>query len=416
MNNPTPLILLFFILNVHLHNGQSISEQAPPEFIKTITFSIPGSLNELPVIELGQPLILEFDDLNGNEADYYYTIEHFNFDWTPSVLAKAEFMSGLDNQRIFEYYNSFNAYQMYSHYKLKIPNNQLKGLLKTGNYLLSIYNDIDELVFSRKFIIYKDEAAVGVQVKRSRDMSHINTKQNLEIIINPRNTLTNPAETVKTKLIQNNNLKTAINNLKPQYILGKTLSYRYNEESSFWAGNEYFFFDTKDVRAANNSIQFIDLDDIYQSYLFANVKRSNLPYTYNPDINGTFKVNALNTSNTSIEADYTNVHFSLETEPLENQNVFVYGNFNNFELNENNLMAYDPIKKRYQCNLKFKQGFYNYKYVALDANGNINEGAIGGNHWQTENNYKVIVYYRPLGGRYDLVIGYGGANSSFITN
>lgn len=416
MNNPTLLILLFFILNVHLHNGQSISEQAPPEFIKTITFSIPGSLNELPVIELGQPLILEFDDLNGNEADYYYTIEHFNFDWTPSVLAKAEFMSGLDNQRIFEYYNSFNAYQMYSHYKLKIPNNQLKGLLKTGNYLLSIYNDIDELVFSRKFIIYKDEAAVGVQVKRSRDMSHINTKQNLEIIINPRNTLTNPAETVKIKLIQNNNLKTAINNLKPQYILGKTLSYRYNEESSFWAGNEYFFFDTKDVRAANNSIQFIDLDDIYQSYLFANVKRSNLPYTYNPDINGTFKVNALNTSNTSIEADYTNVHFSLETEPLENQNVFVYGNFNNFELNENNLMAYDPIKKRYQCNLKFKQGFYNYKYVALDANGNINEGAIGGNHWQTENNYKVIVYYRPLGGRYDLVIGYGGANSSFITN
>lgn len=401
---------------MHLYHGQSITEQAPPDFIKTITFSIPGSLNELPVIELGQPLILEFDDLNGNEADYYYTIEHFNFDWTPSVLAKAEYMSGLDNQRIFEYYNSFNAYQMYSHYKLKIPNNQLKGLLKTGNYLLSIYDDMDELVFSRKFIIYKDEAAVGVQVKRSRDMSHINTKHNIEITINPRNTLTNPAETVKTKLIQNNNLKTAINNLKPQYILGKTLSYRYNEESSFWAGNEYFFFDTKDVRAANNSIQFIDLDDIYQSYLFANVKRSNLPYTYNPDINGTFKVNALNTSNTSIEADYTNVHFSLETEPLENQNVFVYGNFNNFELNESNLMIYDPNKKRYQCNLKFKQGFYNYKYVTLDNNGNLNEGAISGNHWQTENNYKVIVYYRPLGGRYDLVIGYGGANSSFITN
>ena len=79
-------------------------------------------------------------------------------------------------------------------------------------------------------------------------------------------------------------------------------------------------------------------------------------------------------------------------------------------------MAYDPIKKRYQCNLKFKQGFYNYKYVTLDNNGNLNEGAISGNHWQTENNYKVIVYYRPLGGRYDLVIGYGGANSSFITN
>ena len=68
---------------------------------------------------------------------------------------------------------------------------------------------------------------------------------------------------------------------------------------------------------------------------------------------------------TSIEADYTNVHFSLDSKLLENQNVFVYGNFNNFELNESNLMAYDPIKKRYQCNIKFKQGFYNYKYVVV---------------------------------------------------
>ena len=63
-----------------------------------------------------------------------------------------------------------------------------------------------------------------------------------------------------------------------------------------------------------------------------------------------------------------------------------------------------------------QQGFYNYKFVVLDSYGNLNEGAISGNHWQTENNYKVIVYYRPLGGRYDQVIGYGGANSSFITN
>ena len=74
---------------MQLHHGQSITEQAPPDFIKTITFSIPGSLNELPVIELGQPLILEFDDLNGNEADYYYTIEHFNFDWTPLCFSKS---------------------------------------------------------------------------------------------------------------------------------------------------------------------------------------------------------------------------------------------------------------------------------------------------------------------------------------
>lgn len=396
--------------------AQPVAEQAPPDFIKTILFSTPGNLNELPVIELGQPIILEFDDLNGNEADYYYTLEHYNFDWTPSVLVKAEYMTGIDNQRIFEYYNSFNTYQMFSHYKLTIPNNQLRAVKKTGNYILSIYNDLDELMFSRKFIIYENKAAVGVNVKRSRDMAHIETKQNIEILINPKNNLINPNETVKIQLVQNNNLKTAITNLRPQYILGKTLSYKYNEESSFWAGNEYFFFDSKDVRAANNSIQFIDLEDIYQSYLFGNNIRNGLPYTYNPDINGAYKVNALNSNNKGIEADYTNVHFTLQSELLENKAVFVYGNYNNFELNEGNLMAYDSRTNSYKCQIKFKQGFYNYKYVVLNNNNELDEGFISGNHWQTENNYKAIVYYRELGGRYDKVIGMGETSSTTITN
>ena len=267
-----------------------------------------------------------------------------------------------------------------------------------------------------KFIIYENKAAVGVNVKRSRDMAHIETKQNIEILINPKNNLINPNETVKIQLVQNNNLKTAITNLRPQYILGKTLSYKYNEESSFWAGNEYFFFDSKDVRAANNSIQFIDLEDIYQSYLFGNIIRNGLPYTYNPDINGAYKVNALNSNNKGIEADYTNVHFTLQSELLENKAVFVYGNYNNFELNEGNLMAYDSRTNSYKCQIKFKQGFYNYKYVVLNTNNELDEGFISGNHWQTENNYKVIVYYSELGGRYDKVIGMGETSSTTITN
>jgi hypothetical protein len=52
----------------------------------------------------------------------------------------------------------------------------------------------------------------------------------------------------------------------------------------------------------------------------------------------------------------------------------------------------------------------------VDANGNLNEGAISGNFWQTENNYKVLVYYRDLGARYDRLIGIGEGTSVNITN
>ena len=60
---------------------------------------------------------------------------------------------------------------------------------------------------------------------------------------------------------------------------------------------------------------------------------------------------------------------------------------------------------------------YNYKFVSVDKQTNeLDEGFISGNFWQTENNYKVLVYYRDLGARYDRLIGYGEASSVNISN
>jgi hypothetical protein len=408
---------LFFVLFPILSIGQ-ITETNPPEYIKTITFRGQTNESQLPILRLGDPVVLEFDALNGNEDDYYYVIEHFNFDWSRTQLAKSEYLRGFDNQRIREYQNSFNTYQIYSHYKLTIPNEQTRGLLKSGNYLISIYDDDNTLIFSRKFMIYEDLVNVGVSIKRSRDVKFINEKQCVDIVISTNSiNFNNPLETIKTLVVQNNNLNTAISDLKPQYVLGNQLIYKYTTESSFWAGNEYLFFENKDVRAANVGVQFIDLLDIYHNYLFTNVERASRPYTYNPDINGNFLVTALDADDVSIEADYTMIHFSLlYPELTDGSNIYVYGNFNNYALNEANKMVFDPQRGHYEAVFKLKQGFYNYKYVVVDANGNLDEGAISGNFYQTENNYKVLVYYRDLGARYDRLIGLGEASSINISN
>ncbi|GAL63107.1 DUF5103 domain-containing protein [Algibacter lectus] len=126
-----------------------VQEVNPPDYIKTINFKSNTPETQLPILKLGEYVVLEFDALNGEEADYYYKIEHFNFDWTPSTLIKSEFLSGFDNQRIRDYENSLNTYQIFSHYKLTIPNQFTKGLLVSGNYMISVYNDNDELQFSR---------------------------------------------------------------------------------------------------------------------------------------------------------------------------------------------------------------------------------------------------------------------------
>jgi len=410
--------IVFTILFVtQLSFSQVAEEIDPPYHIKTITFKSNTEQSELPILRLDESLQLEFDALNGEEADFYYVIEHYNYDWTKSRLVKSRYLDGFDDLRIVNYENSFNTYQIYSHYKLQIPNNQTR-LLVSGNYMMKIFDEDGELMFSRKFMIYEDIATVGVAIKRSRDIRYIHQKQSVDINIRSLNlNFVNPKQTVSVSIIQNNNLRTAITGIKPQFTLGNQLLYKYDTETSFWGGNEYLFFENKNVRGANVGVQFFDLKDVYHNYLFTDIIRADRPYTYNPDINGNFLITALDTDDVSIEADYTVLHFSLQhPEILSDKNIHVYGNFNNYAITEDTKMTFSPKSNYYETRILLKQGFYNYKYVIVDKKNNINEGAISGNFDQTENNYKVLVYYKDLGALYDKLIGVGEASSILITN
>lgn len=409
---------LFGVFFLSLTLQAQVEEVNPPDYIKSITFKSTNSdLGELPIIKLGETFYLEFDALVSNEPDFYYKIEHYDYDWTESVLVRTEFLLGVDNFRIQDYRNSFNTFQLYSHYRLSIPNAQTRALTVSGNYLISVFDRDDELVFSRKLMVYEDIVTPGISIKRSRDVQTIDYTQTVDIEISTNSQINNPLQTIKTLIIQNRNLNTAIADIKPQYTIGNKLIYRYVNETAFPGGNEYLFFETKDVRAASMGVQYIELKDIYQSYLFTNRSRAELPYTYNPDINGQFKITAIDREDVSVEADYVDVHFSLEyPELLNGETIYVYGNYNNYALDDYNRMDYYPEGRIYKTHFKLKQGFYNYKYVVVNADGTLDEGRISGNFWQTENNYKVLVYYRDLGARYDRIIGFNEVSSINITN
>jgi hypothetical protein len=410
------LKLFIITLFVPLILTAQVQEVDPPMDIKTISLGVVDNASGLAIINLNDRLVLEFDVLNNLEEDFYYVIEHFDSDWNPSQLMKTEYLAGMDNLRIVDYVNSFNTYQIYSHYRLQIPNRQTR-LRVSGNYIIKIFDDYDDLVFSRKFMVVEPMANVAVQIRRSRDVALINETQSVDFNVTPTNSnFNNPLETIKTTVLQNNNLKTAVHGLKPQYIMGNQLVYRYTNASLFWGGNEYLFFENKDIRATNLGIQYIDLQDLYHSYLYTNIERSRLKYTFNPDINGGFKVTVLDREDPRIEADYTYVHFSLSARELIDATVYVYGGFNNFSTSKENEMVFNPKKGVYEAKLLMKQGFYNYKYVLVDKENTLHEGAIGGNFDETENNYKVLVYYRDLGARYDKLIGLGEANSIQMTN
>ena len=407
----------FFILSIFSTIAQ-VEETTEPYYIRTIQFRGSSAQSELPIIKLGERVQLSFDDVKGNEADYYYKITHHNFDWTPSDLSKGEYLDGFDDVRIETYQNSFNTLQLYSNYTVSIPNRETRGLLKSGNYLLSIYDDNNDLVFSRKFMVVEQIAGVGVEIKRSRDIKHIHTKQVVQFTVNSQSLLLiNPKQTVKTLVLQNSNLKNAITNLVPQYTIGSELIYRYDQEAAFWGGNEFLAFDNKDERSATNGVRRVEVSDVYENILYSDISRADRPYTYNPDINGNFVVRKLNVQNQNIEAEYVRMHFNLMYyEDIDNKELHLYGNFNNWTIDETTYMKYDKQTDSFRNERLFKQGFYNYKYVLVDRDGSIDEGAVSGNFWQTENDYTVLVYFRDLGARFDRIIGMGTANSININN
>lgn len=408
---------LFFL--PHFFLAQTAEEIGPPSYIRSIIFTAgDAEFSGTPIIQKRNGLRLEFDDIIGDEADYYYSIEHYNYDWTPSQLVKSEYLEGFDDVRINDYENSYNTLQLYSHYRLTIPNSRTTAITKTGNYMLHLFNEERELIFSRKFMVYKPMAKVDVAVARPREVSSIATQQVVNFRVHSEDLiLKNPKENVRAVVLQNNNPKTGIYNIEPQYTVGNDLIYNYDRLTAFWGGNEYLSFDSKDLRSATSSIEHIEVKDLYHHFLFVDRTRSNLPYTFNPDINGNFVIRTSQGDDKNIEAEYVWTHFALETsKDLEGGELHLYGNFNNYTLDNSTRLTYNANTQLFETARLFKQGYYNYKYVLLRENGMLDEGFISGNFEQTENQYTVLIYYRPPGARYDRIIGVGTANSAELTN
>lgn len=411
--------LIFYYALICCFTGQSQEyETLPPDYIKTIQFTGQQELTGTPVIKLGDRLKLTFDDIRARVADYYYTIEHYDYNWVPSRLAKNEYIEGFDNIRLFNFTNSLTTLQPYTHYDLRIPNKNTRRLKVTGNYMLKIFNSDKQLVFSRKFMVFDPIVNVRTQVRRSRDLKNIGQKQLIEYRVGKDGfVFINPEQNVNTVIVQNNDFVSAIYDVKPQFVSGNELVFNYPKKTEFWGGNEYLFYDNRDIRVATMNIRRVELYDLYQTFLNTDFVRDGREYVFNPDINGSFRVNTVQGQDVNRESEYANIHFSLRCDKdLNGGELHVYGRFNNYSLTDETHLTYNKDTGLYETTLLLKQGFYNYKYVYLSAEGEFNDHFISGSYDITENDYTILVYYRNVGGRYDEIIGVGSANSRNIIN
>ena len=201
-----------------------------------------SSTNFSAIAKLGSVLELSFDDLEADNKDYYYKVEHMTHNWEPSNLTSSQYIDGFDQNSIIDVTNSFNTLQPYTHYSVQIPNTNTV-ITKSGNYLISILNNDYETVFTRRCVFYEDATTVGVAVFRSRNTSNNNSEQTVQFrVSHPSITLNNPNQEIKAVLIQNNDWNTAITNIPPIFIQPNLLIYNHTALTNYPGNNEFLNF------------------------------------------------------------------------------------------------------------------------------------------------------------------------------
>lgn len=371
----------------------------------------------IPIFRLGESIEFSFDDLLGTEIDYSYRLTHYSHDWKPSNLKRTEYIQGNEWVRLRNLKNSFNTLQMYTHYSERLPNSYQRILI-SGNYMLEIVNADEEVILKRKLIVYEELVSVGLEAKRMRNLEQATQKQNLYITIDLGSSLLqNPNQYMHMVLMQNGQFFNVINDVKPQFNLGNQIKYQYDNETSFYAGNEFLFFDNSDIRFTSNTVAKVEANELYQSFLFPDQPRAKLGYTFFQDLNGAFYPSIRYRSDNvkSTEADYAWVYFSLDTPPQKDP-IYVGGMFNNYHFTDEFKMEFNKETNRYELATLIKQGFTNYNYY-VKKEGEISfADSLDGNFVETENVYHALVYYRAPIDRYDRIIGMGSVQAINVTN
>lgn len=386
--------------------------------IKSVQLTLKTDELQPPIIRLNSDdqLLLRFDDLSAEFKNLSYTFIHCNADWQPSILSQTEYMQGFTENFITDYTFSLNTLQKFIHYQVEFPNSNTQ-LTRSGNYIIFVFqdNNKEKPVLTRRFILYEDKVQVTPRVKRPTLTPYRNYKQEVDFTINHSGyPLINPYSDLKVVVMQNFRWDNAITNLKPLFIKGEDLIYDYEEENVFPGNNEFRHFDIKSLRFQSDRINtYIVSDTANHAYLLTDEKRSYSRYSTIRDINGNYVVRVQEGADNNRDADYVWVHFRLNMPlPLTTGSLYVYGALTDWTFKEEAKLKYDERTETYYTSLYLKQGYYNYVYSFLeDGKTGSDDTTIEGMHFETENEYSILVYHRPPGRYFDEVIAFIRFNS-----
>ena len=414
MKNKIILILFIIVLQTNAFSQYKIyKDSIYKNNIKTVLLHPENSPLSYPIINLSSNEILKlsFDDLNHDSKtqDYQYTIIHCDANWQESDLYFDDYIDGFYENYINDYQQSFNTQCDYVHYEILFPSDDITFLM-SGNYIVKVYKDYeqDSIIFTHGFSVVEQKVEITAKAKPPTRGIFRETSHEIDFAIKTQNyEIKNPMQYLKVVVTQNNRRDNAICNLKPRFLNVNEISYDYDFENVMSAGNEFRYFDAKNVKFAADRTSKIEYHAPFNHfYLIDDEFNKQNSYSFHQDLNGKRFIKNDKGFESELEADYVYIHFTLKSE-YENPEggIYVSGAFTNWNCKPENKMTYNKAKKQYEAEILVKQGYYNYQYILLPNNSTKpNVTAVSGSYFNTENDYVIYVYYTDQNLQYDRLI------------
>ena len=381
--------------------------------IKSVRFHLDGLSLTYPIVDLGSstPLVLSFDDLDGDVKDYSYRLIHCDRDWQPSQLNTMEYLDGFTEELIDNFQYSFKTVQLFTHYRLFLPNNDMRWTI-SGNYLLVVYEDEGDKipVITRRFMVVDPKVQIQPRLVRPSQVSKSRTHQEIDFSVDhQRLDIRSPQIEIRAAVLQNGRWDNAVTDLKPFFTRTNELIFDYQDKIVFPAGREFRYLDLRSLRFRSENVSAIEsYRDGYEVILYKDEKRTNQSFFTREDINGKFVIESYDQRDFDLSGDYADVLFTLYSPADLGGDVYLMGAISDWLPKEEFKMVYNPAINGYIVKVLLKQGYYEYAYgVMPDVEGvrTLDLTETEGNSHETQNDYTIIVYYRPFGSRYDQIIG-----------
>jgi hypothetical protein len=379
--------------------------------VQTILFGKTGTDDRYPIINLNsqEVLKLSFDMLGNQNENLQYTFIHCDANWRATNLSQSEYLNGLTFDNISNFSFSTNTYSKYVHYNIYIPNENMKPRI-AGNYIVKVFRNYDEedLLFTRRMMVISNSTQIEAKARPASlaEFRHSKQEVNFSIGVNP-NIVINPMEDVKVVLMQNSRWDNAITDLKPQFLSNNKLEYSYIDKTLFNGGNEFRFFDIRQLRQFSTNVRSKRTDSVVHVMLNLDESRGASQYFTYIDYNGKRLIQNREGSNSEIDGDYAYVNFYLSAAMgvPPGADVYVFGEFTDWRLQPQFKMYYNKSRQRYDLEIPMKQGRFEYGYAIKNEEKKPDETSIEGNHSETENEYMILVYNRNIRLHYDELIG-----------